>query len=645
MKISTNPNSEENNKTINEYGRSLNQQYNFLTNIESWNLPNSWDLFNWTDPINPKINWLTAWHQFVQQPLYQKFKKEEQELLSNTLPDIFIQRLNSAPYIVDYWCGDSSTTIQTLANLLTSKRLIVDQLAEKEYILYDSNPHALTAAQQNFTHFFIAQGITPLPRIHAVLESRNDIVEPHHILDQFSWDKCVFSVWFTVWNLNESNSTHFSNFSNNRKHTLLTSYFISPEEEEITLLEATYGNFKKNKIPYIYHHDAELSQEAAIHQLTYMLRAGWRTDEYINRITFTTQYDKQTWLLLIWFIPNEYISFQIDIGWEKKERCFQKQFSPLYQSKRFPSNVNPLNHKQLHTKRWTHVGYDIYELPYKNPWKKSMILWTTIGASILALLLTFWHIQSNKHHDLKSQKEKAILELVNKSLIINNKERETEQSDSFKIDLFYRHCKSVGNTLNTIYNTTEFTWSWSFTDDLENFMIKELWTIDEIKLWSVDRYTELLQFTLMQLAVQFIKQNPLIRAQIWASPIVTSLTNHSDAIINTAQLTDEEMNDLEQQSLWKKVTVIGKTPVLWTNTRSEYIIGSIDIAWKSYLVSVPTTLLQQYKEKTNDSWWIVWSISIPITGFFVWNEIGTFQIKPHIASWVNRLLQELSSLQ
>jgi hypothetical protein len=117
--------------------------------------------------------------------MYLRYKQEEETLLQN-LPQQTIHELKRVPYIVDYACGDSMTTIRLLEYYLTTGTLSKQDILHKEFIVYDSNPHAIALAQENIKQFLHRIGCSPTPRVHAVLENWNSISPPHTLLDKFT---------------------------------------------------------------------------------------------------------------------------------------------------------------------------------------------------------------------------------------------------------------------------------------------------------------------------------------------------------------------------------------------------------------------------------------------------------------------------
>ncbi len=270
--------------------------------------------------------------------------------------------------------------------------------------------------------------------------------------------------------------------------------------------------------------------------------------------------------------------------------------------------------------------------------------WITAWAALLLLSVLLIFSQQNKKttQQYEKNKQKAILELVNKSLTAHERERELNQTDSFKVDLFFQRCTSVGNILNELFDTKEFTWSWAYTESMENFLIQELATIDQISFFqSVDRYVENLQEAHIQLAVAFIKKHPLILANLDTSRLEI-LRRHTEALQNTLSLSPEKAEELQNRILWTTVNVLFPTPVWWRETRPIYTLGLVSYEEKMYVVSVPTPLLQTMQQKDIESWpWIVWPITLPITQYVVDNGLWSFQLDISVARCVARLLETL----
>jgi hypothetical protein len=623
----------DNNKVAHEskntYWRSPQRQEQFLQTLAQKTLPETSSLYDWSEESNPQNNWFTARNNFSSQNMYQKFKEEEQQLLTE-LPEQVLSSLKKAKYIVDYGCGNSMTTIQTLRSSLQKGVLSAIDLENKEFIVYDSSGPAVEKARTHMLHFLGSLGIKSLPRVHWILENRNDIQQPEILLSQYQGDKFIFSTWFTVGNLARNDLTHFHNFDKKLKHTLLTTYFTEPDTARVKYSEATYGKESVlEEIPQeISENDLHAMHAACVHQTTNILRASWFDDADIKKIQVTCSYNQDTFAIVAWFDLLE----PVEKTTNGQTIFLETWFYPLYQSKRFPNDLDPLPAKKVYSTRWTLVWCDVYDLDHTNNKKLRLWMWATVTSALLLVFATFWY-QHQQTNDLKkNQKEQAILALVNKSLVDHKKDWEAEQSDTFKIDLFQQRCQSIGRTLNIIYSTQEFTWSGNFSELLENFLIQYLWEIDQISFFSVDRYVEAVNAVRVELAVEFIKTHPLLDAQLKkANNKREQLKDYQQAMANSLSLTSDEEDHLQNICQWSKVTLIGNFPLLWSHMRNEYTIGEMDNRGMKYIVSVPTVLLEIHQTPNT---------------FFIANDIWSFSFKnnSHIIRWIEELKNNLDSL-
>lgn len=627
-------------ETTNEYWRTNERQLQFWQTLEQKKLPPITDLYNRSEKSNPANNWFNAWIRFSEQNMYREFKEEEFSLLKN-LPDDILTSFKKAKYIVDYWCWDSKTTIRVLQWHIDQWNITAEDLRNKEFIVYDGNGAASWEARNNMIDFLTSLNLSSHPRVNSTVENRNEVTPPHTILHQYPWDKFIFSTWCTIGNLSDSDKNHFCNFDPKYKHTLLTTYFTEPKSEDVPFIEATYWNKAVHEqllLENISQEDLDAMSTAATNQLTNMLRAWWRTDDELTHIEITSKYDQETWWIVAWFQLHENVQKNIN----GTQVVLNPWFYPLYPSKRFSSESDPLWAKKHFSERRAFVGCDVYELDYTWAQKTRNIILGVTTLVMLVLATIFSQPEIPKDTSAKKNKEKAILSLVDQSLRTYKKEWYIQQPDNFKIDLFYQRTNSIGHLLDIFSSSNEFTWWGKFVDELENFLIQELDKFDEIAFFSVDRHVEALQATEVDLAIKFFNTHPLITAQYKERLRTISLVKeHTNALNNSLALSPAEQKNMQQQSSWNEVTILGESPIVWYQTRNTYTFGITTCNNNDYIVCVPSPLLETKKVIDN---WIMWTIKQPIQTYFVGNEIWSFSLNSSVVWGLKNTFTQLNEL-
>jgi hypothetical protein len=136
--------------------------------------------------------------------------------------------------------------------------------------------------------------------------------------------------------------------------------------------------------------------------------------------------------------------------------------------------------------------------------------------------------------------------LINQSFQGHDKDFRLAQSDSAKIDLFHNRVQRVGDILNIIYQTNEFSANGSHFISLENFLIGHLTTYEDITFLNPDRFVSALQNCDVEIALAFIKQYALLDAQLTTvTNKLEQLTPYHEALQNALHLTTEQEDELQ----------------------------------------------------------------------------------------------------